>query len=42
MNDLNQLEMQVSFQEIELKVRFSSHEQLLKWKEGIMEALGKG
>ena len=31
----------MSFQEIELKVRFTSHEQLLKWKQGIMEALGK-
>ena len=41
MNDLNQLEMQVSFQEIELKVRFANHEQLLKWKQGIMEVLGK-
>ena len=33
--------MLVSFQEIELKVRFTSHEQLLIWKQGIMEALGK-
>ena len=37
MNDLNQLDMQVSFQDIELKVRFSSHSQMLNWKESIAQ-----
>jgi len=32
LNDLNSLEMQVSYQEIELRVRFANKAQLMRWK----------
>ena len=41
MNDLNALEMLVSYQEIELRVRFDNQAQLVRWKTSIMQALGK-
>ena len=41
LNDLNSLEMLVSYQEIELRVKFSDQAQLSKWKTNIMQAHGK-
>jgi len=41
LNDLNELEMQVSYEEIEVRVRFSSRNQLATWKTAIQEVLKK-
>ena len=41
LNDLNSLEMLVSYQEIEFRVKFADQAQLSKWKTSIMQALGK-
>ena len=41
LNDLNQLEMQVSFEDIELRVRFSNADQLTTWKFAIQDTLRK-
>jgi len=37
LNDLNSLEMQVSYEDIELKVRFNDQAQMLTWKNAIMQ-----
>ena len=41
LNDLNSLEMQVSYQEIELRVRFANKAQLMRWKSTMLAMLGR-
>jgi len=38
MNDLNSQEMQVTYEDIELKVRFNDNNQMQKWKTAIEQA----
>jgi hypothetical protein len=40
MNELSAQEMQVTFEDIELKVRFNDNNQMQKWKTAIKQALG--